>query len=546
MSDVRGVVFVLSDTLRADHLGCYPGGPDGVTPNLDRFAEGATVFEKNYPASYPTIPNRHDVYTGRYQFPYKGWAHFEGDENALPQVLARNGILPYLVFDTPLLNMYNFNDSFGGWQQIRDHVVDKLTTDPTIETELSAEPHKIMGPHTSSLQYLRNRDDWDNEGDFIAPRTFSTAIDWLENNRHQDRFFLSIDTWDPHEAFDAPEHYVDRYEDVDPDTEHIFSPVYGRPDHLSEAEHERVKAHYKGKVSMVDAMMGQLLDAIERFGIEDEVMVVFTSDHGHLFGEHDLQGKPVGGIGRLYEESIRTPLIVRHPEMGRGERVDSLTQHPDIMPTVLDAFGLDVPETVEGRSVLPLLAGDADDREYAITARFPEGAHEASGTDLTVAWAGPEGSVSPATVTGDRWSLICHPNPDESALFDLEADPAQEHDVSDQHPEVVEEMRRVFLDFIEERETTDRLLEPFVSEGERYDRDSLDADRPVYTFEYHDTTFAFLDAEEARARLPSTSGPEDVGERTFGTLADEQPRAMVFIDLMYYWAEDLAVASSPA
>src|SRR5438876_7463656 len=94
------VIVVISDTLRRDHLGCY-GNPWIRTPNLDAFAEQAVVLERAYISSFPTVPCRNDILTGRYTFTYQSWAPLRPDEVTLQDLLGKAGIVTGLVADTP-------------------------------------------------------------------------------------------------------------------------------------------------------------------------------------------------------------------------------------------------------------------------------------------------------------------------------------------------------------------------------------------------------------------------------------------------------------
>jgi arylsulfatase A-like enzyme len=532
---MAGVVFITSDTLRADHLGCY--GADHVdTPNLDALAEEAAVFESNYAASYPTVPNRLDVWTGRYNFLRRGWTSLDPDEPTLPGLLTDNGVVTELIYDTPFLGTYNFDRDFSGWERIRGHHSDRWRTDPEVPAEIPAEPYKLKQiPKVE--QYLRNRADWRHEREFIAPRTFSAAMDWLERNRTHDDFCLFVDAWDPHEVFDAPDHYIERYDDFEGDE--VIYPAYGRPDYMSDDELEHVRARYAAKVTMVDRWTGRLLETIDDLGLRDDVAVIFTSDHGHLFGEHDLQGKPTGSLGRLYVESTRTPLLVRHPDFDTADaRIDALTQPPDIMPTILDCFDVPVPDGVAGESLLGLLAGEADGhREHAITARYPEGPEgQAAVFD---GWAGPAEVVSPVAVTDGRWYSVCHPDPDRSELYDLRTDPEQADDVREENPEIADDLRRAYVDFVSDGDTDDRMQDPFVSES--YTTDSLPADRTLYAFEgERGMTYAHLSRETALRRRPAGTSEAGIRTVTFENLRTDDSATLVYINQQYYRPADLA------
>ncbi|MFP8957650.1 sulfatase [Natrialbaceae archaeon A-CW3] len=535
---MTGVILITADTLRADHLGCY-GSNEVQTPNLDQFAEDATRFESNYAASYPTVPNRLDTWSGRYNFLTRGWTSLNSEDIILPELLAEDGILSYLIYDTPFLGTYDFTRGFSGWQRIRGHHSDRLTTDSTIDTTLPAQPHKLKKV-SKVHQYLRNRFHWHYEGDYIAPRTFGTAIEWLEQNRGHDEFCLVVDSWDPHEIFDAPTQYIEQYADTEYNGDEIIYPAYGRPDYMSEEELNHVKARYQAKISMVDRWVGELIDAVDRLGLSDDVMIIFTSDHGHLFGEHDLQGKPTGSLGKLYQESTWTPLLIRHPdEKADAQRVENITQPPDLMPTILDYFDLPIPKSVHGSSLLPhLFEEDYSIRDYAFTGRYPESPNTQA--KVFDGWAGPADTISPITVTGSRWSLIIHPDKKKSELYNLNKDPDQEVNVLSDYPEIAEKLRRKYIGFAQDHKVCDRMIDPF--SGGSYTDDAFDMEQDLYIF--RDGTgkrFAHLSESLARARQPNSSNK--IKHYTFESLLAEDSSALIYLNQQYYRVEDLIPAA---
>lgn len=153
----RNVILIMSDSLRRDHVGCY-GNPWIRTPSLDRLAESATVFDRAYIASYPTIPNRTDLYTGRYGFAYRGWQPLEPRDVILSEIIKPHGYTSALVFDTPPLGSlsYNFMRGFDSWQWIRGQHGDRYITDPKVPTPIPADRHKVRS-WEGTQRYLRNQ-----------------------------------------------------------------------------------------------------------------------------------------------------------------------------------------------------------------------------------------------------------------------------------------------------------------------------------------------------------------------------------------------------
>jgi arylsulfatase A-like enzyme len=217
---------------------------------------------------------------------------------------------------------------------------------------------------------------WRYESDYNAPQTFIKAAQWLERHYKED-FFLYIDTWDPHEPWDAPAYYTETYW---PEYDgKIIEPIYGMWENVPGFTKEHLdKAHatYCGEITMVDTWLGYFLKRVENMGLVDNTAIIFTSDHGFYFGEHGgIFGKMVyevgpdgeyptlddwdkqieGGIwafSPLFEEIIKIPLIMCIPGAA-PESYNDLTSAIDVMPTVLDLLGSEVPGYVEGQSLLP-------------------------------------------------------------------------------------------------------------------------------------------------------------------------------------------------
>jgi len=363
------IIQIVSDTFRRDNLGCY-GNNNIHTEYLDRFAKQSLVFDKAYIASWPTIPQRRDLFTGRHSYIYSWW-WFYGEEPNLPhnevilsESLNKAGYTTMLIADTYHLmrDRHGFDKGFDGWIWVRGHEADRYVTRPVKETK--DRPVSILADW-----YLKNTSLRRFENEYFVAQTVQESEKWLEMNYDQhENFFLHIDTFDPHEPWDPPKWYLDMY-----DPEWKGGAVSGMAytweretiaENLSEDEINHLKALYAGQVTLVDRWIGRLLQKIEDLGLYEDTMVVFTSDHGTYIGEHNSIGKtPV-----LYEEISHIPLIIRVPDSmgGKKGKISALVQPPDLMPTYLDFAGTEIPESVQGKSLMPLIRGEKEKLRDAV------------------------------------------------------------------------------------------------------------------------------------------------------------------------------------
>ena len=558
------VIAVMSDTFRADHINAYglpapwsrPGHehqPFVDTPSLDYLVSQSALFERFYVGSYPTIPCRNDLFTGRFSFPTVGWEPLRPNDVILSELLAEHGYTTSIIFDTPPLHNddYNFTRGFSGWEWVRGQHRDRWVTDPLPVTTPS-EGYKIKSVGGLQL-YLLNATRRQYERDWMCAKTLNTAMDWLEKNRQQENFLLWVDMWDPHDPFDAPPWDLQRYQDPDYQGDQIIYPRYGRPDYMSDAEINDVRARYAAKVSLVDRWIGLFLQKIKALGLDENTLFVFLTDHGHLFAEHDLQGKPTGPLGMLYEPTTRIPLLIRHPQgIGRGQRISTIAQHADILPTLFDILGLPIPPSATGKSLWPNIQGDPTPvHSYAFSGRYSRQVNILSAGDRGRGaasfdgWVGAEMATSePLTVTTVDWTLICPPhdgNPPE--LYHLTTDPNQTENVIRNHMDVARNLHAALMRFLEENHAEpDRLTSyqwPAVgipSGGTT----GLDPSTELAVIDIKGRPYAFLTETEAIRMIPDQEPSSKVIQRlTLSQLKNTEPNAMVCIGDQYYWAQDL-------
>ncbi len=443
------VVLIISDTFRQDHLGCY-GNPWIHTPHLDRLAAQSIVFDRAYAASFPTVPHRADVLTGKYNFTYLGWQPLAQSEITLPQALSEAGYSTMGVVDTPfyMRNGYGYDRGFADFDFVRGQ--------------------NYMSPTWEDV--IRDRR---HEADYFAPATITRAERWLEKH-YKERFFLLVDLWDPHEPWDPPDYYAAMYDGYDGKPAHW--PCYWdwQEAGLAEEDVKRAHAHYCGEITMVDRWVGRLIERLESLGLRDDTAIIFTSDHGHYFGEHGLFGKAMQrdehgfntdtfAPGRwyrspLFDQLTRVPLIVSLPE-GNPARNGALVSAPDLMPTILELAGVEVPESVHASSLVPLIHGEMQGIHDFVITSWPL---YIPGQTIRVVDDLQRGVVEPlpSTITNGEWTLHYAVAGEPVELYHTAFDPGQHVDVFLENESIARELHARFVKFLEEMGTEEGRIAP--------------------------------------------------------------------------------------
>lgn len=243
--DRVNVVLIMNDTLRYDHVGAN-GNHWIHTPNLDHFAAESAAFDEAFLGSFPTIPCRHEMMKGRYGDPFQKWGPLQWDALTLPEVLRDNGYVTMLINDTPhLINYgYGFDRPFHAWEMIRGNEVDRARTDYFEEIQYRVDT-KVQDSARMSLCH-RHTGDRRTEADWFAPQVMRAACDWLERNAGHDNFFLWVDSFDPHEPWDPPKHYVDLYDPGYEGLDIVWPPHCNPEGKFSEAELNHIVSAHPG------------------------------------------------------------------------------------------------------------------------------------------------------------------------------------------------------------------------------------------------------------------------------------------------------------
>ena len=285
------IVVICSDTFRYDHLG-FVKRQDVFTPNLDCLACESAAFTDFQLCSFPTLVNRIEVFTGRYTFPLMDWGPLPFHFPVLAEVFKHHGFETALVADNP--HMMGGGLRFGrGFDFVRDvpgQAHDHFQPSATPMIELNCSPGKLEPRPRRLARYRRNT--WWNrqQGTNTTELVFRDAMRWLEPER--EKFFLWIDSFDPHEPWNAPEQFLKKYP-WDAQGEAVIWPHSGNADHYSAADLANMRSIYKAEVSQTDHWIGQLLEFLRQRKLLEDTAVIFCSDHGYYFGEHNMLGKPL-------------------------------------------------------------------------------------------------------------------------------------------------------------------------------------------------------------------------------------------------------------
>ncbi len=431
------LILIVCDTLRRDYLGCY--GNEWVrTPALDALAAAGVTFDRCYVGSFPTVPMRHDLMCSNYVFHTTGWAPIAPGNTSLQERLRAHGYVTAFISDHAQLLApgMNYHVGFHGIEWIRGHVADRWRTEPT-PYEPPCDPDKLRQPEGWVWPWSRNYLARETERDWPSPQTFGAACEWLERNRAHDPFYLFIDTFDVHEPWLPPRHYVDMY-DPGYQGDEVIYPRYDHAGYLTDEELQHVRALYAGSITMMDRWIGRLIEKVQDLGLWEDTAIAFISDHGWYHGEHDYIGKHTV-IERekgwqFYDEVARIPLLMRAPNLPEGVTSRALCQPVDVAPTLMEIIGLDAPEDTHGRSVLRALTGSGPGaREVAVTA--------------------PRINTDPGwrtynAINDGEWTLQHAGAEAEPELYHTAADPAQHSNVIARHVEEAERLHARYLDYL--------------------------------------------------------------------------------------------------
>ena len=446
------LLYIFTDQQRVDTMRCYGNGQI-QTPHLNGLADESFVFENSYVSQPVCSPSRATMLAGL-------WPHTSGvpvcnvplPDNVttfaehLPDEYATaymgkwhlgDEIFPQHGFDTWVGSENSYRHSYSSPELLREfspyyHFLRERGFEPDSENHgervFSRHMEASMDEGLTKATYLG-----DKAAEFIRQqqdRPFALCVSYLEPHPPHTGPFNAL--YDPSSLPTGPAFMRKPPPDAPLITRlmaafYMASEDYGF-DLRSEEGWRGLMARYWGNVSLVDRSVGKILQTLAESGQAENTIVVFTSDHGEQMGDHGLLGKTV-----MYEESIKVPMLIRAPMLGlQQKRIGGNFSHIDLVPTLLELMGREVPEQMQGTSRVPALRDEQNLKD-----------------DIFVEWNGADGHISPSIgeaevnrsmvqplrtiVSAERWKLNLLHN-DQSELYDLNSYPYEQVNLFG-HPE---------------------------------------------------------------------------------------------------------------
>ncbi|WP_263705703.1 sulfatase [Shouchella tritolerans] len=357
-------IMVMFDSLNRHMLPNY--GCDWThAPNFKRLGEKTVAFDQCYAGSLPCMPARRELHTGRYNFLHRSWGPIEPFDNSMPEMLKQNGVYTHLVTDHQHYwedGGATYHPRYNSFEIVRGQEGDPWkghVKDPDIPETETPEP---FSSSTMFKQDIVNRSYFETEEKHPQAVTFSLGMDFIQKNKDEDNWFLQLETFDPHEPFFAYQQYKDLYPHEYNGKHFDWPPYYFVQESHEVVEHG--KYEYAALLSMCDNYLGKVMDMMDKYDMWKDTMLIVNTDHGFLLGEHGWWSKSVMPV---YDEIAHTPLFVWDPREGnKGERRQSIVQTVDLAPTLLEFFGVTLPENMDGKPLRQVIKADQPIRESAL------------------------------------------------------------------------------------------------------------------------------------------------------------------------------------
>jgi len=431
--DKPNVLLIVASGIRADSVGAFDGAFDdnqvANTPNLDDLAGDSLRFERAVPEAMPAVISRRALVTGKRSFPYREWQRRDGfapvpgwnpvytRQPLIQEALEREGVETVWITDNPFFSGPRFDD----W-------VERTTdVDPGDYPAPPDHGETTLGREQTQREverYLVGSIERSAEAMDRAVEVGERQLERLDRSGKQ--FFLTVDAFDPAEAFYAPRAWTRNLE-VDPS---LGAPLKRRewivPADIGDETVKIARDAYMKGVEQVDGAVGRLLDKLDDLGLADNTVVWFVSDGGTMLGEHGWIGRGAPGT---YKHAYFVPFLLRDP---KGRRSGNFSYYyastHDVAPTLLSMLGIDRPGRMDGEDLTALLDDEDPPKRPAFMCA----------------------SITKIAVGDPRWLMLMDMEGDERELHDFDNEDSDNEDDDEEnvvrkHPPVIAALEKVPL-----------------------------------------------------------------------------------------------------
>jgi len=463
----KSVFLITIDALRLDHLKAY-NYHRNPAPNLESFVRKGTVF-LNAITNGPETPSAFSsLFTSVLPFLNGGFSPLPSQKISFPQILKENGIHTYGIHSNPNLGkFFNYHRGFDVFldgerykekPQIQHNRGIKSTIFSFIKKAMNYKElfNKLMyglKGFNKIKSFLRNRLPFITDIllpftpiAYNAPYVVNKVISFLRTNKAP--LFLWAHFMDVHSPFNPPSKNVNNISGSDIDIKErnfLNKEVWANPQNykITETILEKIKVLYDAEINYVDSFLKQIFSIIHNT-FEKDCLVIITADHGEAFLEHGVFFHQ----GNVYDELLKIPLFI--VEIGKNypvKRAESIVQLIDIAPTILDYYGISIPESFQGISLLSLLNKDFIDRDACVISETyqKDGIMKRNG----------ETGYKLISIRSDKWKYIYNEQFEEELLFHLESDPREKVNLNIKEIEKLTQFRRIRDSHFEEMTVLD-------------------------------------------------------------------------------------------
>lgn len=418
----QNVILCTVDALGAGHTSTL-GYERETTPQLSALAEEGLLYSTCIAQSSHTRESMPSLFYSAYPFTLGDVGPVPSNRPMISTELSDAGFTTAGFHSNPYLSQaYNFDRGF-------DVFYDSL---PLAENRLMTFVHRVLN-HFRLQPYTR-ADELNEKG-----------LQWLSETTAERRF-LWLHYMDPHGPYQPPERFQSQFRESTVGqrrAKRLWRRTVDSPESITPEERETLVDLYDAEIRFTDAMIGQFVDELRNRNLFEDTLLVVAADHGDAFGTHDIYGHP----RHLYEELIHVPLLVIGPDVPQGETIERPVENIDIGPTILDAVGQSVPSEFAGTSLpmeTPSSSGNRESDDFS-----PVVFAQVHGEDDSA-------SVRRFAARTPRYKYHFEQSDSERSaeLYDLERDPGERNDVSDDRSDVRQRLDprlREHIDATEER-----------------------------------------------------------------------------------------------